>query len=208
MPSREQLAASNLYRNLIVEIRHRIHVVDLATSNQIPVHPPFVKEICFLQFRMMCELLALGCLAAHGDIEGSKRLAKVWEADKIMNQLEKLNPHFYPIAVIKQKTDGGFHIEPRKIHPLPKDQMLSLYYKCGAILHKGNTKKILSEQIPIQVRYPDITATAQKFRDLITDHMILIKGGELTFLCEVFNIGQNQERVNVAIAERPSHIVS
>jgi hypothetical protein len=204
MPTTEQLAASNLYRDLMIEIRSRIHVIDTATMNQIPVAPPFVREFCFLQIRMMCELIALGCLAAHGDLKGSKKskLDRLWAADKIIEELESLHQDFFPIAVIKTKVATGYHIEPKNPQPLTKQDMLKLYYKCGDVLHKGSTKKILAAKQPVVVHYPEITSIAQKFRDLISDHAIFMLGGQQSFLCNIFPEGTS-ETVTVAIAERP-----
>jgi|SRR5882724_2304781 len=58
------------------------------------------SEFCYLQLRMLCELIAVGCLVVHGDVEGTKGLCKVWAADKVMKRLEKLHPDFYPHPMV------------------------------------------------------------------------------------------------------------
>ena len=153
MATDKQIAASELYRNFMMEVRIRISAVDLATTNLFPMAPPFVKEFCYLQFRMMCELIALGCLAAHGDLKGDKKrkLDGLWAADKIINELERLHADFYPVAIMKKRTPIGLHIEDKIPQPLTKDELLRLYYKCGDQLHRGSTKKILSQKIPVQI---------------------------------------------------------
>src|SRR5690242_15713425 len=72
MPTKSQNDAMNLYAGLMTEIKVRINAINTGTMNQIPVPPPLVKEFCFLQIRMICELVALGCLVAHGDISDTK----------------------------------------------------------------------------------------------------------------------------------------
>ena len=61
-----------------------------------------IHELCFLQLRMLCELIALGCLTAHGDLETGK-LKKAYEADEIIGRLQRLHPHFYPHAARQTK---------------------------------------------------------------------------------------------------------
>lgn len=170
MPNQTQLAASALYANLMTEIKIRITAINTGTLNQLPVPPPIVKEFCFLQVRMICELIALGCLVAHGDISATKssKLQKAWEADKIIEALEALHPDFFPVPVVQgigaPLSSGAKHhtIEPRVPHPLPKAEFLKLYHKCGETLHRGSIKKLLSQKTPIQVHYPDITAVGAK----------------------------------------------
>ena len=43
-------------------------------------------------------IIALACLVAHGDVSGAQSAAmrKHYEADWIMDALERLHPEFYP----------------------------------------------------------------------------------------------------------------
>jgi hypothetical protein len=185
----------------MTEVRRRISIVDLATTNNFPIQPPFVREVCYLQFRMMCELFALGCLVAHGDIVRTTELKKAWEADKIMKSLEGLHPEFYPYAAKANIKDAGvFNFEACKDQPLPKGDLIKLYHGCGQFLHKGSLKKILSKQIPAEVKYPDLTAIAQRFRDLISCHFTVMHDGDQVFVCQSNTVGI-EATVAVAIAE-------
>jgi hypothetical protein len=68
-----------------------------------------VREVRFLQLRMLCELIALACLMAHGDIpavQASKKLSKEYSADKIIGQLDALHPNFYPYPVLVTVTSN------------------------------------------------------------------------------------------------------
>jgi len=88
-----------LYAGLMGEIKVRVDWVR-STIAQPPQDVPgrIVVECCYLQLRLILEVIALGCLAAHGDI-ATKDIQKLWVADKIMNDLERLNPNFFPSAV-------------------------------------------------------------------------------------------------------------
>ena len=93
MPTPRQTQALNLYRGIMVEIRVRIAAIDSGTGNYLLTIPPqIVREHCYLQLRMICELIAFGCLVANGEIKEVQqpKLQKQWTADKIMEELERL----------------------------------------------------------------------------------------------------------------------
>ncbi len=201
MPTKDQTAAMKLYADIMEEIKYRIAAIDAGTSNELPVNPLFVQEFCFLQIRMICELIALGCLVAHGDITSkSAKLQKVWAADEILQRLESLHPDFFPVPVIQEKTSVGFHVTPKVPNPCPKTDFLDIYRKCGGNLHRGNLKKLVSQRSPTQVNYPNITSIAQKLYDLLSVHNVSMKGGRMVFLCILHNRDDNM-KVQVAIAE-------
>src|SRR3981081_1197973 len=89
---------NTLYANLMDEVKVRIDCIDKAVHGRAHMPGPLVREFCYLQLRVLCELIALSCLVAHGDIavKYSKRIGKEWSADKIIDQLTILHPNFYP----------------------------------------------------------------------------------------------------------------
>ena len=53
----------DLYCGLMEEIKLRFHWTEIALLGGFPPMPgAFVKEFCRLQLRMVCELLAIGCV--------------------------------------------------------------------------------------------------------------------------------------------------
>jgi hypothetical protein len=203
MPTQSQIEAQKLYANVLEEIKLRIAAIDHCTLGFSGIAPPFVKDFCYPQIRMICELVALGCLVARGDIKqsGSSKLRKEWSADRIMSSLEALHPHFYPQPVKKMKTVGGFHLQ-RIATSLSKSDFLELYGKCRNLLHRGNIRKLLKGQLPEQINYPEITKKAQKLLDLLSNHVMLTHTGEQMFLAMLNNVDDNN-RVQVALAETP-----
>ena len=202
----KELERAQLYCNVMEEIKIRIAAIDAGTANKLSVLPPaIVREHCHLQLRLICELIALGCLIAHGDIQAPqiKKLQKQWQADKIMEELSKLHPEFYPVTVVQTRSPGGtISITNAKPQPLPKDELIKMYGKCGDILHRGSAKKFLSQKGPIVVHYPDITKLAQKIVDLLSVHMIVMRGAEKIFICVLHDTHHNG-LVSVATVERP-----
>ena len=123
----------NAYVGLMEEAKYRLFAMDTALEGRTGLPPGATREYCFLQLRMLCELIALGCLTAHGDLQTGK-LKKAYEADRIIRGLQRLHPKFYPIAAIR--TDKG----PKLIHEhgLTKEELVKLYWKCGNVLHRGS----------------------------------------------------------------------
>jgi hypothetical protein len=86
------------YANLMEEAKLRFACIDAAMSGTTRLPSAIAREFCFLQLRMLCEVTALGCLIAHGDIKQINKLRKEWSAATIMEKLEELHPSFYPPA--------------------------------------------------------------------------------------------------------------
>jgi hypothetical protein len=101
MITKDQQNAMNLYGGMMEEAKMRIDSIEYAVSGLLKFHPVIIREFAYLQLRMLCELIALGCLVAHGDIPAtkSKTLSKAWNAEDIINTLENLHPDFYPHPV-------------------------------------------------------------------------------------------------------------
>ena len=201
MPSQAQLDAQKLYADLLGELNLRVDAINRCSSGLTGLAPPFVKDFCYLQIRMICELVALGCLVAHGDITSTERMQSAWEAGKIMDALEKLHPHFYPQAVSQIKTATGFHLQARQ-NVFAKAEFLKLYYKCGEMLHRGNLRKLLKGQFPRQINFPEITAPLQKLIDLLSHHILVMQDGEQAILAMLKNVDNNMNP-QVALVKTP-----
>src|SRR5262245_54958017 len=101
---REQ-AAMKLYAGLMEEAKARLHAVEHAINGRLGLaSAQIIREFCYLQFRLLCEVIALGCLTAHGDITHASKLRKEYAADKIIKQLEELHPEFYPRPARREVT--------------------------------------------------------------------------------------------------------
>jgi hypothetical protein len=138
--------------------------------------------------------VALGCLVAHGDITSasSHKLGRSYSAEEIIGKMERLRPHFYPIAVtqtvIATGTPKHHHIQAKAASPLDKTALLSLYGKTHRHLHRGSLKNLLTSQQPWDptLNIKDIITTAQQFSDLLAHHLIAISDAKL-MLCMLIN---------------------
>jgi hypothetical protein len=198
--TKSQHPVIGLYANLMDEVKVRIDCIDRAVHGQTGFPGPIVREFCYTQLRLLCELIALSCLVAHGDIAATyaKRLGKEWSADKIIDQLTKLHPHFYPqpMRQTPQNINGveGWGMEAVTPVPFSKDNLLELYGKCHRHLHRGNVNKLLNSETPIEIHtnFPEIINWAQKITDLLSLHVIVIDQDKLMF-CMLRNAENNNK---------------
>lgn len=210
MSQKEDLKQTGLYASLMDEVKARIDCINWYVQGKSGLTAPFVRDACWLQLRMLCELVAIGCLVAHGDIsmlQGHK-IGKTWSADKILDRMAKLRPNFFPFAVTQKvslQPAGNKHFELTRLdnQPITRDGLLALYGYTHKHLHRGTLKKLLSSQQPLDlaINVPEIVAWAQKINDLLSIHSISINEKRV-FMCVLRNADDNN-KVNVAIANAP-----
>jgi hypothetical protein len=201
MANPKHVQAIDLYRILMFEARQRIEAINFILAGGTRLSEGIVRELCYLQLRMLCETIALGCLVAHGDIVESqiRNFEKEWHAEKILEKLEKLNPDFFP----QQMVFGGSGIMKSitantNPNALKKDELPQLYKKCGGFLHRGTLKKITRSN-PLtdgRLNVPDIVNWTQKVEDLLGSHLIPLyatAAGGAMLLCFLRNATQNMD---------------
>jgi hypothetical protein len=214
MSIKEDLKQRQLYANLMDEVKVRIDSIDRALRGQTGFAGPLVREYCYLQLRLLCELIGLACLVAHGDKPATQsgQLGKEWSADAIIKALEKLRPHFYPIPVIQTTTpipgteNKHHHLQEIDPQPFPKEALLGLYGDTHRYLHRGNVTKLLNSDTPIEPfsNFQDVNSWAQKINDQLQNHLIFINEKEV-IACVLRNRDDNM-RVQVVTASAPARV--
>lgn len=99
------------YLPLMHELAFRIELVVKACEGNLNLPPIYAREYVYLQFRYMCELIALGCLQLHGDLPSLSKVQKEYNAEKIMAQLHYQCPHAFPQSVIRTQSGNSHHYE-------------------------------------------------------------------------------------------------
>ena len=192
-----QQLAVDIYASLMEEVKIRVMAIEGALGGQMVRPAWMIREFCYLQLRMICELIALGCLVAHGDIKTTRtgKLPKEWNADKIFAILENLYARFYPTPLRHVSTKGNVHhLEPIKSGFLTKADLISLNHKSGRYLHRGTMKSLLSPE-PIYEEFPDVVAWVNKIQALLSTHTLHLHD-EAQFVCVMSN-RDNGNRVGV-----------
>jgi hypothetical protein len=174
MASVDQGKLRILYCNIIGEIGGRLELVDATLEGKFKLPKVPAQEFCYLQLRMICELIALGCLAAHGEISDTHRkpFQTAYQADLIMTLLENLHSDFYPVPVEQVDTDGVItSIKVLNFDHLSKDQLQKLYIECGKHLHRG-TMKSMAAKLTTDEQWSAIREWHKKIVLLLFEHQI------------------------------------
>jgi hypothetical protein len=201
-PNQKQLI---LYANLMEEVKVRFDAINHAAIGRTGLGTPFVREFLYLQMRFLCELVALGCLVAHGDISAlqSHKVGRAYSADEILDRMTRLRPHFYPVPMKElsiREIGGG--LRHHNLHgvdpsPLPKEELIAMYGKTHKHLHRGSLKKLISAATPLDltINVPEIIGQAQKMSDLLAHHLIAINERQI-IICLLKN-PMNNNKVQV-----------
>lgn len=167
--------AIRAYLPLMHELTIRMDLVAHACEGRLNLSPPYAREYAYLQFRRMCELIALGCLGLHGDLPEAQTQAakKEWNAEKIMRLLHRSYPHSFPQSVIRETTPKGWSIQANsKPNALTLEEFRTLYSECGEVLHRG-TIRSLHASVPLtEMDYQKVIDWQRKVVDLMNEHLI------------------------------------
>jgi hypothetical protein len=172
--------AMDAYSVLMHEAKQRLLAMDTALEGKTGLPIAAVCEYCFLQLRMLCELIALGCLTAHGDLQIGKDLRKAWQADKIIHLLQQLHPKFYPYAATERETATELREEG-----FTKEELVKLYGKCGDVLHRGTFQTLWSRKSG-DVDIEEIRTWKQKIEARLSSHAILMADGSTVALFKLW----------------------
>jgi hypothetical protein len=170
-----------------------------------------VADSLQLQIRMISETLAVACLLVHGDIAGaqSSKLTKAYQADLIINALEKLHPRFYPRPVQERKLEqGGFNLADIRDEFLTKAELLKIYREAAAFLHAGSIRDFLSRKV-VKSDFSSIEAWLKKLTTLLSLHYIYLAdepdswGGQVPL---EFNDGQPAPKFLILVQMNPEGV--
>lgn len=169
-----------LYHDCLYEIKRRIdviadHINRETTEKYLIIE---VETVC-LQFRKILEKIALMSLVANKEEYAAQndKFARHYHAERIMNDLERINPDFYPVPTKRvkheDKMDEWIKIEDGY---LTKEELVEIYEKCGGMMHAQNpfaSEKPLKE---IQKCFPEWLT---KICILLGHHQIKLVGGKI-----------------------------
>ncbi len=167
--------AAQAYLPLMHEFAIRADLVSRAFDGYLGLTAPFSREFAYLQFRRMCELIALGSLYLHGDLPNAQQraLTKEWNAERLMKLLHRQHPFAYPQAIERTKTENGWHIQANcKPDALTYSEFLKLYAECGALLHRGTIRTVQATSFCSPEDYEKTVLWQRKLVTLMNEHLI------------------------------------
>jgi hypothetical protein len=171
-------ATLTTYCDLMEEVKGRTQLLlDLTFTPQKNNLPQWAAiELGQLQIRVICELIAIGCLLAHGDIKGTRsgKIVKAYQADLIFNALEKLHPDFYP-APSKQVIIPNKPIDLIPITDgfLTKEELIKSYHVAASFLHRGNLQAVIGKTLKV-VQQQSIKDWSDRLITLLNHHHIFL----------------------------------
>jgi hypothetical protein len=151
----------------------------LAPTDSLALAPEMGKvlavEVAYLQLRFICELIALACLTAHGDIAGTrtKKVQKEYAADDIIRTLEGLHPDFYPQPTKQADAPDANRVwqnTPIREGYLTRADLIALYGQCGGQLHRGSARTLAKGRRTATVQ--EAANWAHKIWTLLQHHQI------------------------------------
>ena len=162
-----------IYADLMDEARLRIHAMRDAIAARDHWVPRLLQEFSYLQLRMLCELIAVGCLVAHGDVRDPSTL-KLWKPQDVIKRLEQLNRDFYPRGVRFQKLPSGdTQLDDYNVPQLTKTELIKLWNRSGDFLHRGKAETLIAAHGKVlNVNLDTIIQYGQKILNLLEQHII------------------------------------
>jgi hypothetical protein len=170
-------ADTRLYINCMEEIRDRVNLVQSVGTGQTTTgRQVFDVELVFLQLRKILELIAYASLTANKEkyAAAHAQFAKHWRAKSMLQELEKINPDFYPMPI------GQPQLQPNGVNHFPvvvdgfltKEDFALLYDKTSDILHVGNPFGVQAPKLNIKCSVKDWLSRIQTLLRLHIMHLV------------------------------------
>jgi hypothetical protein len=126
------------------KLKKRTHAITTILNKKYTTAFPATNiEFSCLQIRKILELIALASIAANKTeyAEQYQKFSSHWNAKRILEDIEKINPQFYPVPgkqIIDHNTGKVLKIELIESGFLTKEEFPYVYDKCSEIIHSSN----------------------------------------------------------------------
>jgi hypothetical protein len=149
-----------VYCNCMERVKHHLRIVQSALRGEpiAPAHTDFAMlqaEVIYLHFRKALEEIAFASLSANREKYAAARggFATEWNARRMLGLIEKINPHFYPLALqpVIEIAPGHKHANRMQEPYLTRQDFENLYDASAEILHAPNP--FAPSDGPINVHY-------------------------------------------------------
>ena len=163
---------ATLYFSAMHEVRERLRSIDaLVASDWVPL---FVEEFCQLQLRLICECIAVACLAAQGDFKTHKAFTERHEPGAIFKALKGLYPGFFPSPslMIKNGPNSWHFDDVGHGNAVTAGEIVEIWNRSGNRMHRGSAKRFLKDVINTDLL--EVTRKKEKIWNLILDHIVVL----------------------------------
>ena len=175
-----------LYIYCLEEIKERIKILEDIVDATTDLSDKIKIEQFAFCFRRIIEAIVFSSLVANE--EEYKKITEKYQfeyrAKKIIKNLEKVNPKFFPVA-LKQKekiSEGNWHFPLKENGFLTLDDVVDLWEKCNKVIHfwsPFDTRERL-----VLFRY-NPHEYIEKLKNLLEVHSILLKNNRTVIVGEI-----------------------
>ena len=189
-----------LYIDLMQEVKNRIEIVNnIINGSKSTGSLETNIEFCCLQIRKILELISLGSLTMN-KIEFERQSIKYqhfWNSKKILADIEKINPNFYPKPLIMlpiKDKNGSVPIIDMQSGFLSKEDFVEVYNSVNEILHADSPFR---EKTDFKEYSSKLAGWVNKIVKLINLHRIRLYKNTDFYLVYVYNAeGENVQAVH------------
>jgi hypothetical protein len=158
------------YLQVLFEINSRLSLIKLMKSSDWPYG--IAREVCHLQLRHICELVAIGCLVVQGDYTSSPELTGEYSPTKVFRSMEKLYEGFFPQAASITTENENVKIDcSAKPSAMTRKEMETLWGKTGNYMHRLKIKNFFKVEEHSNI-WPEIDGYVAKFLALLNPHAV------------------------------------
>lgn len=164
---------AKVYLHCMVEIKERLRLIQ--TVRGMSMLALFIKEVCHLQFRCICELIAIACLVAQGDYETQRAFRKEFSPPKIFIALKEKYPHFFPQPSEMTSEAGQHHLQANgKPGAYTEAQISRLWNTSGDHLHRASITSYLKKAFSPPPNLSSLDVDLSGIITLLESHIIPI----------------------------------
>jgi hypothetical protein len=169
-----------VYANQMAQVRNRIAEVRwlLQMIAQLGTDHVSLQEAIFVQFRKITELIAFASLVAHKDAYAAAHanFRRHWRAKEMLAAVEKLNPNFYPQAMLEPVANGpnAWHVPGFRSDGLKRDEFELIYDRSSELLHATNPYS--EKDATVQIVH-SVGEWANRFERLLEWHSVQLLDG-------------------------------
>ncbi len=184
------------YCALMDEVKKRTYAItDMLQGKTTTSYKATNIEFMCLQIRKMLELISMGSLVLNKEEFDAIGLeyARHGNARLILQDIERLNPDFYPLAIqdeSSQRSDIKNDLDIKTTGYLTREDFVKVYEKCGRMMHAN---KPFGTNVDLDYYNSKIPEWRNLIIGLLNCHVIHLKGGEGIFIIHM----QENNRENV-----------
>lgn len=182
------------YCKLMNEVKKRIDAVTnmlrgLTTTSYKATN---IEFMC-LQIRKMLELISMGSLVLNKEeLEAiGQKYTQYWNARLILQDIERLNPDFYPIPIeeVPSSRSGVINdLQNKTSGFLTREDFVKVYEKCGRMMHANNP---FGSQADLDFYTAMIPEWQNLIIGLLNCHVIHLKGVEDIYVIHMKEEGKD-----------------